>query len=406
MTDECLPPLRRDLEFYPVQLQGKQFVLIRDLLGLTKEGKAVEIPLYQLMLLLDGKTTVRDLQMALMRQKGGMLVSTEEVKSIIAHLDDSFFLESEKFKRTRDGIIAEFVSKRVRPSSHSGRAYPADPRELKQKLDEILSLQPDSQKPEGKLLALVAPHIDLSVGAQVYSKAYQMLTGVSPKTVIILGTGHQMAQDVFSVSDKDFETPQGIAECDRLCADKLKTAGRDLMAANDFAHRAEHSIEFQVLFLQHFLPKDSFKIVPILCGNLQMTLPEYSRRAYVEKTGRILEALKDVLEQKGEETLVVAGVDLSHIGPKFGHEMPAQYLKGQSEAHDRALLNSFTLQDAESFWRESGRVKDQYNVCGFAALACLLEILPPCKGHLLGYERWHEEATRSAVSFAAMAFTS
>jgi len=69
------------------------------------------------------------------------------------------------------------------------------------------------------------------------------------------------------------------------------------------------------------------------------------------------------------------------------------------------LLKALTALDADSFWEDSGKVKDQYNVCGFAALACLQEVLPPCKGHLLGYEMWHEEATRSAVSYAAMAFT-
>ena len=404
MTEENLPPLRRDLEFHPVQLQGKQFILIRDHLGLVQEGKAVEIPLYQFMALLDGTTTLRDLQMRLMRQRGGMLVSSEEVESVIAHLDDSFLLESAKFKKARDRIVEEFVSMKVRTSSHSRRAYPGDPRELRRKLDEILALQPDSEKPEGKLLALVAPHIDLSVGGRVYSRAYQTLKGSRPKTVIILGTGHQMARDLFAVSDKDFETPLGVAECDRQRVEKLKTAGPQVIAENDFAHRAEHSIEFQVLFLQHLLPKNSFKIVPILCGNLQMTLSEYSRRAYREKAGAFLEALKETLKHRREEALLVAGVDFSHIGPKFGHEMPGQYLKGQSEVHDKALLNHLVSLDADSFWEESRKVKDQYNVCGFAALACLLEVLPPCKGHLLGYEMWQEEATRSAVSYAAMAF--
>jgi len=82
--DEFIPSARRDLEFLPVRLQGKQYVLIRDHLGLVQEGKAVEIPLYQFMVLLDGTTTTRDLQMALMRQRGGMLVSSDEVKSVIA----------------------------------------------------------------------------------------------------------------------------------------------------------------------------------------------------------------------------------------------------------------------------------------------------------------------------------
>jgi hypothetical protein len=32
--------------------------------------------------------------------------------------------------------------------------------------------------------------------------------------------------------------------------------------------------------------------------------------------------------------------------------------------------------------------------------------LPQCQGELLHYEIWHEEPTRSAVSFASLVFTS
>ena len=99
------------------------------------------------------------------------------------------------------------------------------------------------------------------------------------------------------------------------------------------------------------------------------------------------------------------GVDLSHIGPKFGHEMPAEYLKNQSETHDQNLLKHLSMLDADHFWEESKDVKDQFNVCGFSALACMLEVLPPCRGKILNYQFWHEEATRSAVSFSAVVFT-
>jgi len=401
MTD-VIAPLRRDLEFYPVQLQGKQLILVRDHLGLVPDGRALEIALYQLMVLLDGTTTVRDLQMALMRQRGGTLVSSDEIESVIASLDDSFLLESKKLEEARNRVREEFVSQRIRPSSHSGRAFPADPAELERRLDEILSLQAVPQKPKGELLALVAPHIDLSIGARIYSMAYQGLRGLTPKTVIILGTGHQMGRDLFAISDKDFETPLGIAESDRTSVEKLRVTGGTAVARDDFAHKTEHSIEFQVLFLQHILPKDSFTIVPVLCGNLQTNLLEYSRQAYREKAEGVLQALSDILGHSGRQSLLIAGVDFSHIGPKFGHQMPAQYLMGESEIHDRALLEALSQLNADLFWEESRKVKDAYNVCGFSALACLLEVLPSCRGQLLGYEIWHEEATRSAVSFAAM----
>jgi hypothetical protein len=85
--------------------------------------------------------------------------------------------------------------------------------------------------------------------------------------------------------------------------------------------------------------------------------------------------------------------------------MPADNLARQSEAHDRALLDSLCAQDTDQFWEESRKVSDRFNVCGFSAMACLLELLPDCEGRVLDYQMWHEGPTRSAVSFAAAAFT-
>jgi len=149
----------------------------------------------------------------------------------------------------------------------------------------------------------------------------------------------------------------------------------------------------------------SFSIIPVLCGFLQSCLPEYTRNTYREKAGPFLDLLARTLEDQEKETLIVAGVDFSHVGPKFGHEMPAAYLTGQSEIHDKNLLNALSNLDPDHFWEESSRVNDQYNVCGFSALACLLEVLPPSNGQILDYQVWHEEPTQSSVSFAAVVFT-
>ncbi len=86
--------------------------------------------------------------------------------------------------------------------------------------------------------------------------------------------------------------------------------------------------------------------------------------------------------------------------------MPATYLENSSREHDQNLLEHLFRLDAANFWEESRRVNDQFNVCGFSALACLLEVLPECHGEILNYEIWHEEPTRSAVSFASAVFTS
>ena len=404
--EESIPCLRRDLEFFPVQHEGQQVILIRDTMGLVPEGKAVGLPLYQIMALLDGNRGMRDIQMELMRQKGGVLVSMDEVMGLVRHLDDSFLLDTPRFREARDRIIDDFSSKGVRPCSHCGNAYPGQPGELIKNLDDIIDSTPPSDEPAGNIRALIAPHIDLSVGKKVYSSAYRMLKFTAPSSVIILGVGHQMGGDLFSITDKDFETPLGIIKNNKNLINRLRKAGGDLISDNDFAHRSEHSIEFQTLFLQHLLPMESFTIVPVLCGSIPLSLPEYSRDLYKKKAALFLETLSQILMESADDNLLVAGVDLSHIGPKFGHEMPAQLLKSESETHDRNLLDSLCRMDSDHFWEEIVRVNDSYNVCGFSALASMLEVLTSCKGQVLDYQVWHEEPTRSAVSFAAAVFTS
>lgn len=395
-----------DLEFFPVMHEGQQLIVVRDHLGLVQTGKTIAVPLYTFMTLLDGKRDIRDLQMELMRQRGGILVGTEEIHDLLKHLDDLFLLDSDRFQNTRHDVEADFSSKKVRPCSHCGQAYPAEPLELRARLDDILNQAPDHPKPKGKIRALIAPHIDLSVGHKVYASTYQMLRFSSPSKIVLLGVGHRMINNLFCLTNKDFETPLGILKCDPAAINRLRDKGNGIVADNDFEHRSEHSIEFQAIFLHHMLKEKALRIIPILCGNLQTSLPEYSREAYLEKAGLFLKELGSIVLEQEEETIFIAGVDFSHIGPKFGHDMPARYLQGQSKSHDKRLLNHLIQCDADGFWKESRDVDDQFHVCGFAALACLLEVMEPCQGEILNYEIWHEEATRSAVSFAGVAFQS
>jgi AmmeMemoRadiSam system protein B len=406
IMNETVPPVRRDLQFIPVQHGSHQLIFIQDHLGLVQEGRPISLPLYRVMALLDGTSTISDLQMELIRQKGGTLVGTDEVKNLLVRLDESFLLDSERFKKARDQIIANFASKKIRPCSHCGRAYPDNPAELKVMLDEILASQPPVPEPEGKIVALIAPHIDLSVGYQVYSSAYQMLNYMAPSRIVLLGVGHNMVDSFFCLTDKDFETPQGIVKNEPSIIRRLRHTGEDIISTSDFAHRSEHSIELQTIFLHHLLAGKDFTIIPILCGFCQSNLNEYSRSAYLEKAGPFLQQLKQMIMEPGKETLVVAGVDFSHTGPKFGHQMPARSLESRSIAHDQNLLKHLSQLDAELFWEESRSVRDQYNVCGFSALACLLEVLPQCQGNILNYQIWHDEATSSAVSFSSVVFTS
>ncbi len=402
--ENSFPRLRNDLEFFPVQQGQQSFALVRDHLGLVPQGTAVPIHLYQFLTYLDGTRSIKDLQMLMMRVKGGLLVEMQEVENILKQLDDSYLLDSPRFRAARDEIIKAFTSSPVRECIHCGQSYPSDPTELKKYLDQMLDqAEQDISLPEGELIALVAPHIDLQVGRQGYGSAYSVIRNFAPSRVIVLGVGHQLRDAPFCLTKKDFDTPLGRVKCDREAVSNLKKEGGAVVLEDDFPHRSEHSIEFQVLFLKHIFGDKDFKIIPILCGSLWSCLSPCERSRYLNAASGFLAALKEVIFNGEQRTILLAGVDLSHIGPKFGHPEHASALEMEARSHDHTLLEALMRVQPESFWRASLAVRDRYNVCGFSALACMLEVLPPSEGKLLHYEMWHEAPTRSAVSFCAAA---
>ena len=184
---------------------------------------------------------------------------------------------------------------------------------------------------------------------------------------------------------------------------RLRLAGGASVADSDIAHRREHALEFQLIFLQRLFGP-SFSLVPVLCGSFREGLTAANRPSDLPGAAGFLAGLRDMVGDWGESVLCVAGVDFSHIGPKFGHGRDALALRSDAAGHDERLISAACRGDVEELWQESRRVGDRYNVCGFSSLACLLEVIPPSDGELLGHEFWHEEPTRSAVSYAAIVF--
>lgn len=409
------PKVRTDIEFHPAQSRGENLIAVKDPLGLVGDTIALTPEAFNMLTLLDGTRNIRDLQIALMRRQGGVLISSNILQRILAQLDNYFLLDNERYRNAREEIAAQYLALPVRTSSHAGQTYPKDPAELSNFLDDILALESQSELVlTNHPTALVAPHIDLRVGKQSYASAYNTLQGAKFDRVIILGIGHSIQNGFFCLTTKDFETPLGLARTDKSFVSQLRKVRSDSMhpimqadviIADDLAHRSEHSIEFQLIFLQHVLASKNFHIVPILCGSFSNVLDKYKRPSELPGVKEFLSVLKELIQSSKGQILVVAGVDLSHVGPKFGHSIPASYILSSSKKHDEVLLNTLCGRDVEAFWAEAKQVQDQYNVCGFPALVCLIEILPPCRGMLLNYEVWEEQSTQSAVSFAAIAFT-
>ncbi len=400
------PRLRTDIDIIPASYQGEKVFFVKDLLGLVPQSLLLRSEALKTIGLIDGKRNIRDIQLELIRLRGGVFIRTEDVEDMISRLDEVFLIDNQHYRREKNKIIREYMQQQTREASFAGIAYPEQPDKLTPYIQSILDSAKDQRDVlNGKqIAAVIAPHIDLGVAKNVYAKAYQVLRGLSPQKVLLLGTGHSLQESCFSLTTKDFITPLGRVKTDREEVERLKeTCPPGIIAPYDIAHKNEHSLEFQILFLQHLFGED-FMLMPVLCGSFHKVLHQVSKPREIPGMSAFLSGLQLFLENNENSVLIVAGVDFSHIGPKFGHRGTASSLLLEAKENDRSLLDAICRSDVTTFWAEAQRVNNRYNVCGFSALALLLELLSGQTGYLLGYDFWMEEATRSAVSFAALAF--
>jgi len=401
-----LPALRTDIDLMPYRDGERNLILIRDPLGIAAPNAALSAEIAPYLPLFDGNSSIGDLQIAMMRHHGGSLVYRSDAERVIGELSRAGILQTEEYRGARRRIVLEFLEGHERAAALAGTAYPEDPGELAALLDRILSLHSPSFDPlAGTPCALAAPHIDLRAAERTYAAAFRSIRGLSPSAVLLLGTGHALGEIRYSVSSKTFVTPLGPVPADRDAAGRVREAAREAVSVDDFPHRNEHSIEFPLLFLQQIFPMERIPILPVLCGQMEDLFGRM--RSPLENRGiaAFVEAVSDWLRAPPEGKLVVAGVDLSHVGPKFGDPRSGKALEPAVRAYDREMLDALAAGNAGSFFQAGARERNRYRICGFSALWTLLAVSPGLRGTVLDYDIRHEEPTRSAVSFAAVAFT-
>ena len=399
------PRARHDLEFIPLIHEGQRMILVRDRLELVPEGTGFEPEFLPVLEMLDGRRTVPALAVAFTSLGGDQAVTPRDVEGLVEQLDAAGLLVSPRYEAKLAAVSAAFAACPVRQPVFADQAYPGDPMALTRFLDDMLAEAADPQPALAdchRIAAVVAPHIDPEAGRSAYAAAYAALRGRTfPRRVVVLGVGHQLMDGLFCLTDKTFATPLGPVPVDTEAVNALRAAGQGTVDPSDLPHRAEHSVEFQTIFLRHVLGGD-FSLVPILCGSPLGCIHEFSRQAFRDAAGPFLTTLRELAADP--DTLTVAGVDLCHIGLKFGHDKPAIHLEEAAQAHDRVLLERLCAGDPDGFWDESARVEDAFNVCGLTALAALAEILPAARGRVLCHDILRESSTQSAVTFAAAVF--
>jgi AmmeMemoRadiSam system protein B len=411
-------PKLRPIEAFPVQQDGKTLVYLKDPLNLATPIGISPVG-YFILTHFDGRHSDLDIQEAYAKQFGSLLPSAE-LKSFLDMLDQYYYLQSERFESYRSEVMLEFRRLPARLPAHVGGVYKADPTELTAQLDGYFSAAegpgaPSARNKRATPKAVVAPHIDFHRGGPAYAWAYKSLAESGGADLyILLGTSHCGGQSPYILTLKDFDTPLGLVDTDKDFVNRLQAACDEDCFVDEYLHRGEHSLEFQVLFLKYAAQKRSaltgaaekpFKIVPILVSSFHAMMMSQTLPEQTAAVGTFLRTLREMACRDSRQICFVAGVDLAHVGRQFGDTEPItdEFLMWV-EAEDRRLVERLTALDAAGFFNEIAKDQDKRKICGFSPLYSLIHLLDGARGNHLNYGQAFTPETGSAVTFTSMIF--
>jgi AmmeMemoRadiSam system protein B len=391
-----------NLDFMPSPLPDRPGLLIRDPFQYSETTLIIPRALIPCLQCFDGQHTDLDLRAALVEITGDLRISEIE-QQIVGSLRQAGFLEDDVFAAMRDSRQKSFAEHLTREPAHAGSAYPVEREALQETLRRYMD---QAAQPPGEIAGIAAPHVSPEGGRQSYRAAYSALRAdCRDRVFVILGTSHYGEPERFGLTRKPFVTPLGEARADANLVDRLAAEGGAAVKMEDYCHAVEHSIEFQVVFLQHLCGPD-IRIVPILCGPFAHSLYNGGKPEHDENVKRFLGALGEMACREDRRMVWVLGVDMAHMGRRYGDSFSATADHGEMEAvaeADRARIRCIAEGDADAFWDEVKENHDPLKWCGSSPFYTFLKAVPGSRGELLSYEQWNIDPA-SVVSFGAMAF--
>ncbi len=403
-------PRLRPLMLVPVADEKREMLLVSDPLGVIPGQPVLGIEALAILQLLDGSVSVNDIVTVVARESKDIRVGGM-VRDFIRQIDDLLMLDSPKFQAAWKRLRDEYHPLEIRHAALEGHSYPAEREALERFLDahfeEAGALRAQAGEPvappDARPRAIMAPHLDPRRSGATMARAYLELgpEQKEPLRVVVLGTGHSLYGDLFALTRKHFQSPLGRMECDTAFVDEVAGAlGGDPYHA-ELAHRDEHSIEFQVLYLQRRLGARRVRIVPILVGGFGALLEGGIGPREEPALEGLAAALRATERKLGGATVYVAGVDLSHVGPRFGDPRLDERTRSEIGQKDRAALEAASRGDPDAWYDAIAAHDDSTRICGLSATWMLLRALEPGPGRLLRYQQ-SDEPDGSMVSVAAM----
>lgn len=400
---EVLPRLRFNLDFSPSPDPSRPGLFIRDPYHYSDATLLVPPPLVQALECFDGRQSTLDLRAELVRITGEIQIGELE-KHLFDSLNDAGFLENDRYRELKAKREAEFAEESMREAAFAGSAYPEDP----VRLADLLTGRVGKSAGSRSTVAIAAPHASPDGGWPTYRAAYQALPsteGAQDLTFIVLGTSHYGAPDRFGLTRKQFTTPFGEARTDIALVNELAASADGAVRMEDYCHCVEHSIEFQIIFLQH-LYGPNIRIVPILCGPFVKSVYEGGLPEDNEGVARFFDSFGNIAARESNRLFWVLGIDMAHIGRRYGDPIRAKANIGEMlaiEQRDRRRIERIAEGDIRGYWSLVQDGHDDLKWCGSAPLYTFMKVMPHLKGELLDYHQWQIDPD-SVVSFSALRF--
>jgi MEMO1 family protein len=408
-------PRLRPIDLFPIQDGDRRGLVLRDPADPKISPVVVSDGAAEVLLLLDGQRTLRQLATVLMLH--GASFSEGQLRSFLTRLDEAGYLEGPRAAHRLEQRKAEFTAGALRAAVHAGGAYPDDIQDLAEMLAAgYLHVDGPGGLPATRhlsalpLRAAIAPHVDLHRGAPTYSWAYRALAEAAPADLyVVLGTCHTPVEGHFAATLKAYDTPFGAVPVDASFVARLANAwGRDL-CVGEFAHAAEHSIEFQAVYLRSLglAGELTAPMVPLLCDSLHSIVPYGKTPGEVPLVFEFFSALRETLLEDGRRVTLIAAVDLAHVGRRFGDDWPVDRPRQASVGGaDREMLSFVLRPDAEAYYAHVMRDHDARRICGLTPLYLLTALMQSeqRQGELLRYTQWVDADQSSSVTFASAIF--
>jgi len=409
ITSDYKPILKRGVEILPARDKERELILLKDNEGITNQVLVMPVETIALIQFFDGQNSIKDIQNQILKLTNH-LVSEYEIIEFVKQLEQANFLENEKVNEIRKKLYEEFKNSSVRKAIHKEVSYPENILELSSFMAKFLKIE-EIKFPTQTIIGAISPHIDLIRGGSVYAKTYSELQkSVIPDIVIAFGVSHKGGVSPFIFTKKEYETPYGNIQVDNDLYMKFKEVLWYEPDEEDFFHKDEHSLELQALWLKYIWRDKTPKWLPILVTDFERFCEKNppSKIEYIEKFFSSAEIILKELLNQNKKVLILAGVDFSHVGPRFGDDIEiTPEIKKTIEEYDKKILNLALELKADEFFLSVAETENETNICGlsatYSALRFIKSINPNAKGKFLDYSQ-ADDPFGGFVSFASMVF--